>query len=350
LATITKASIGTTPTDALLLTQTTAATLGNQKISPSLHFNGNAWNTTGSASESSDFYNYLVPVQAATPTANLLWRYARAGGALTTAMTLSSAGNLTATGTVAGANVTATANVQSKTISLNTSQDVDVAINNNYAGFTGANQYMYRMVGAFTSIASGAYTGVEFNVPISAGSASINSITGFSAKGGALNGNTVAEYNGFVAENSLTQGVLNNGFKSNITAGTGRRGFNEAGGALNSFMGHTMIGANTETAGQEELQVTGPASISTSLLLGTSMTLTTTPTTSVGGYDFLTRNSSTGVVEKIASSSIPVTVGSNDVSAQTTAQTITTTTVGASDATYEYGGYLNTTGVTASTI
>lgn len=95
LASITKAGIGTTITDALLLVQSTSATVGAQKISPATHFRGNAWNTTGSTSESSDFINYIVPVQGTTPSANMLWRYSRAGGSFTTTLTLTSGGNLT---------------------------------------------------------------------------------------------------------------------------------------------------------------------------------------------------------------------------------------------------------------
>lgn len=42
-----------------------------------------------------------------------------------------------------------------------------------------------------------------------------------------------------------------------------------------------------------------------------SLNLYTTPTTSTGGYDILTRNTSTGEIEKIASSTIPVLSGNN---------------------------------------
>jgi hypothetical protein len=64
--------------------------------------------------------------------------------------------------------------------------------------------------------------------------------------------------------------------------------------------GNVQIGSNTGTSGGEKFQVTGTASISSTLLLGSTLTLSTAPTTSAGTYDLLTRNTSTGAVEKIA--------------------------------------------------
>jgi hypothetical protein len=81
--------------------------------------------------------------------------------------------------------------------------------------------------------------------------------------------------------------------------------------------GNTLVGAATASAGAPKLDVTGAASISSTLLLGGALTLSNTPTTSAGTYDFLTRNTSTGVVEKVASASIP-TVTSTFVTASGT--------------------------------
>lgn len=59
-----KAGIGTTVTDAVVYSNTTAATSGNQQISPAEHFSGRGWNSGGAgSSQSIDFRRYLLPVQ-----------------------------------------------------------------------------------------------------------------------------------------------------------------------------------------------------------------------------------------------------------------------------------------------
>jgi hypothetical protein len=79
---ITRAGIGTTSTDGVLLTNTTAAAAGAQQWSPRLHFTGKGWQTTGPASESVDFILEVQPSQATThPTASLVISSSVNGGA-----------------------------------------------------------------------------------------------------------------------------------------------------------------------------------------------------------------------------------------------------------------------------
>ena len=60
-------SLGTTSTDALFLQNTTAAASGAQQISPTLHFQGQGWKTNATAaSQATDIYLYVLPVQQAT--------------------------------------------------------------------------------------------------------------------------------------------------------------------------------------------------------------------------------------------------------------------------------------------
>lgn len=63
LLTLTNAGIGSTPTDSLLLTNTTAAANNAQQFSPSLHFSGRYWDVANSLSKTLDFRITAVPVQ-----------------------------------------------------------------------------------------------------------------------------------------------------------------------------------------------------------------------------------------------------------------------------------------------
>lgn len=68
-------TINATSADGLLLTNTTAATVGAQQWSPRLHFTGQGWKTTSTAgSQTVDWIAELQPVQgAANPSANLVF-------------------------------------------------------------------------------------------------------------------------------------------------------------------------------------------------------------------------------------------------------------------------------------
>jgi hypothetical protein len=63
-----------------------------------------------------------------------------------------------------------------------------------------------------------------------------------------------------------------------------------------AIYGNLLLGTTTDD-GTNKLQVNGSTKT-------TALTLTTTPTTSEGTYDFLTRNTSTGLVEKVLSNTI----------------------------------------------
>ena len=86
--------IATTPTDALILTNTTAATAAaTVQMPPRLRQRGFAWDTA--ASQSLDWDLGFLPVSAATPTSTYRWRHSLNGAAYTEPMTLTSAGVLT---------------------------------------------------------------------------------------------------------------------------------------------------------------------------------------------------------------------------------------------------------------
>jgi len=93
-----KDDIKTTATNGSVLSNTTASDATNTvQQSPSVEFDAHVWNTTTSADNTETARLTLVPVSGATPTANLTWAMNNNGGGWTNLMSLSSAGNLSAT-------------------------------------------------------------------------------------------------------------------------------------------------------------------------------------------------------------------------------------------------------------
>jgi hypothetical protein len=79
-----------------LLTDTTAATSGNQQYSPAIRWTGQGWKTTATAaSQAVDVRAYLVPVQGTTaPSATLTYDYSINGGAFSNLFTVSTGGTM----------------------------------------------------------------------------------------------------------------------------------------------------------------------------------------------------------------------------------------------------------------
>lgn len=94
--------IAATPTDRIVLSNTTAAISGTQQYSPALRFTGQGFKTDATTgSKSTDWRIYSQPVQAAgNPTANLLFQFSVDGGAFSTQTTISSGGTYTIAGSM----------------------------------------------------------------------------------------------------------------------------------------------------------------------------------------------------------------------------------------------------------
>ena len=91
--------IATTSTDCVVIPNNTAATGGvTVQMSPRLRWRGTAWDTA--ASQTVDFFAENLPATAATPTGTWKLGYSLNGGAATYPMTVTSAGNLSALGTI----------------------------------------------------------------------------------------------------------------------------------------------------------------------------------------------------------------------------------------------------------
>jgi hypothetical protein len=109
ILTTTLAPAANTVADGSVLTDTTAATSGNQQYSPALHFTGQGWKTTATAaSQTVDFREYLVPVQgAANPTGNLTIDSQVNAGGYGNSVTFDTSGGVTLNGGTNAAALTA---------------------------------------------------------------------------------------------------------------------------------------------------------------------------------------------------------------------------------------------------
>lgn len=85
IATIRRDALGTSATDGAILSNTTAAAAGAQQVSPATHYSGRGWKTDATAaSQSVDWYTYLIPVQgAAAPSCYLSMATLINGGGFT---------------------------------------------------------------------------------------------------------------------------------------------------------------------------------------------------------------------------------------------------------------------------
>jgi hypothetical protein len=88
--TVSLSALGTTSTDGVVLTNTTAAAAGAQQISPRLRLRGNGWKTDATAaSQPVDWVLENLPVEgAAAPTTKLLFNASINSGAYTTALSI----------------------------------------------------------------------------------------------------------------------------------------------------------------------------------------------------------------------------------------------------------------------
>lgn len=152
---------------------------------------------------------------------------------------------------------------------------------------------------AIQSGVTSSYRTFESNISTAAASFTVGSINHFVANPNSFGaGSTVTEQNGFSAEANITGATSNYGFRGKIPSATGRWNLYMDGTATNYLNGNLQIGTPTVTAGAEKLQVTGTASISSTLLLGGLLTGTTATfsgqiNSTVNGSAFL-RNVTTG--------------------------------------------------------
>jgi hypothetical protein len=156
----------------------------------------------------------------------------------------------------------------------------------------------------------------------------------FTAQQGVLGaGSTVTMQTGFWAPAGLTGAASNYGFRGSIASGGGRYNLFMDGTAQNYLAGPTSVGTGSALSGQVAVKpsadgikgvvIQGFSATQSANLLevqnsaGTAvaqinpagnvsaagLTLTTAPVTSAGGYDVLTRNTTTGAIEKTTSGS-----------------------------------------------
>lgn len=95
-------ALGTTTTDADLMTNNTASLVSGAtvQVSPAINQSGTAWAVTAAASQAVDFRQYLLPVTATVPTGTEQFCFAINGGSYTCPMTLTSSGTLSVNGRI----------------------------------------------------------------------------------------------------------------------------------------------------------------------------------------------------------------------------------------------------------
>lgn len=92
-------ALGAATNDGVCVKTSVAATVGAQKWSPSISWEGNGWGTTAPASAAVKFRAYVVPVQGATPTGSLIFESKIGGGAWSQVLAVDNAGVLSGTST-----------------------------------------------------------------------------------------------------------------------------------------------------------------------------------------------------------------------------------------------------------
>lgn len=97
LQTFTFPALAATTTDALLVTNTTAATNGTQQISPAFHWSGQGFGTTAGTSQDVSFRSLVLPVQSTVPTGTWQLQSSINGGAFGSQLQVTSAGLVSAT-------------------------------------------------------------------------------------------------------------------------------------------------------------------------------------------------------------------------------------------------------------
>jgi len=181
------------------------------------------------------------------------------------------------------------------------------------------------------SFANGAFTGVN-NISIKAGQLGLGSKN----RAGATGSNAYVSY-GSAGGSGIypfaTNGVLvlesrtNNNADIAFLSGTA----SDVRGYFSGATGNFHIGYTSGTDNGFKLDVNGTSRFQSTVTLGTL------PTTSAGTYDFLARNTSTGVVEKIPSANVAPTVSPN----LTGNPTATTATVGDNDTSIATTAFVN---------
>jgi hypothetical protein len=111
-------------------------------------------------------------------------------------------------------------------------------------------------------------------------------------------------------------------------------------GQLISAQNSTAIGYNSFTTKNNQV-VLGNALVTETVLRG-KIDLDSVPTTSAGTYDILTRNISTGIIEKILSSSLQITLSAIGSNPNANGSTITGTVLNLQPANASFGGVITT--------
>lgn len=162
---ITTNSLGVTQTttSGLALVSTTAAAAGAQQISPALRFTAHGWKTTSTAaSQAVEIREYLLPVQGtANPSGTLLWEQSVNGGAYSSLMSLTTAGNMQVFGASSSTNTVPLLNLGSTALSSPSSNGT--VFGTNQAAAYAGDFLNYQVNGTSVFKVSGTSGNISFN-------------------------------------------------------------------------------------------------------------------------------------------------------------------------------------------
>lgn len=313
-----KAGIATTLTDGAIFQNSILSTSGaTRQISSSTHWQAHVWNTTATAADNyADWIAYADVASGTNSTISTTWTLA--GSRTTTStpsyitwLTVKNDGTFTSNGGIVAQGGINTAGV---------------------SGTTGAN---------FSAFGGSSFAN-SFNASsLIFGTSSNAAIRSF--------------FNGITANNipvNASYGSVVVGRQTATMAGSGTHEW-IANFVINPL--GTILGSGAAISNTASLLIDGPSAGGVNnyalAIRSGAIGILTAPSTSAATYDVLTRNSSSGVVEKVLSTSLSWLVASADLTAQTAAVTsLATYTVGASTGTFRVGGYVNITAVTLDVI
>lgn len=403
--------IGTTPTDELTVNNTTAAALGAQQYAPGINFESFGWGTTAGTSQAVNARLYVVPIQGATASGAFNIDWSLNGGAYSTKTQFFSSGSATiggGTGTISAGiysgNVSSLATTLTDAlVTLNsTAATSGVPLQNsgsvrtggrlwNSGGTPASNEFdwityatgassatpttSYIIASSLVTSTTPSYTTratlagdgtfTVTNLVASAGYATFGTTTSNEYVPNAFSGASTA------VSQYQVQGGTSNAFKVGVYGGTITT-LTSGQTYTGLVVGNQLVG--TFTSGAQPL-IASAAFKPPTITINSSGTVTdATPWISYNGtggvvnwngwekggihrmsstqIDTLTASTGVGTDanKRLISISVPITQATSDLTAQTTAVTITTFTVGASTATFNISAYLNVTAVTLDVI
>jgi len=280
--TMTRSAIGSTSSDGIVITNTTAAAAGAQQWSPALRFHGSGWKTNATAAAQDVDWKIVVrPIQGlAAPSSDLLFSYSTNGGAYTVGFGLSNAAGQASAFWLPGAQSLSATNYAMSSDGAN-----NLRINSPQAGNNGiafqlaaTTRALLSVNSSVTSFQVGSADEIGFNSatnPTGAPDAKFSRVGAGSIRMGAVN--AASPVNQTLSTQGSRGGTDSNVSGANLTIQSGLGTGNSTPSSL--ILQSPLIGSSGTTA---QTATTGLTIINGTAKL-TSYTVATLPSASVAG-------------------------------------------------------------------